>query len=162
MPTNMHLKIDTIKGESQIKGHENQIQIDSFNFSMSQQASSAFGSGSGTGRVQVRDVVLTKSICKADAALMQHCCSGKHIPEVTIYCEKAGGEATVEYVKIVLKQVIVTNHTITGAQSGDAVHVDLSLNFAEYVTTYKPQSKEGVEEGETTQGWNIAKNTAAA
>jgi type VI secretion system secreted protein Hcp len=162
MSTNMHLKIDTIKGESRIKGHADQIQILSFAFNMSQQASSAQGHGSAAGRVDVQDIVLTKPICKSDTALMQHCCSGKHIPEVTLYCEKAGGDATVEYVKIVMKQVIVTGHSVTGAEGGDTVMVQVSLNFAEYVMTYKPQSKEGVEEGSTVQGWHVSENRAAA
>lgn len=162
MATNMHLKIDSIKGESQVKGHEDQIRIDSFHFGMSQQASVTQGHGSGAGRVDVHDMTLTKHMDKSDAALMQYCCSGKHIPEVTLYCEKAGGDSTVEYVKIVMKQVMVTSHNITGSNGTDTVHVDFTLNFASYVKTYKPQSGEGTGEGDTTQGWDIAKNQAAA
>lgn len=158
----MHLLIDSIKGESQVKGHEEQIQVESFSFGMHQQASVTQGHGSGAGRVDVQDVVLTKNIDKSDAALMQYCCNGKHIPEVTIFCEKAGGDSTVEYVKIVLKQVLVTSHSITGAEGSDTVHVDVALNFASYVVTYTPQSGEGTGEGDTTQGWDVAKNQAAA
>lgn len=162
MATNMHIKIDTIKGESRIKGHEDQIQIDSFAFHMTQQASTSQGHGSTAGRVDVQDLVITKRVCKADTALMQHCCSGKHIPAITLYAEKAGGDSTVEYVKIELKQVIVTNHAISGASNGDVVHVDIALNFAEYKMTYTPQSADGVAEAETVQGWHIAENRAAA
>ncbi|WP_042777571.1 Hcp family type VI secretion system effector [Sinorhizobium fredii] len=162
MTTNMHLKIDSIPGESRKKGHEGQIEILSWAFGMDQQASVGHGHGSGAGRVSVRDVILTKYLCKADSALMQHCCNGKHIPEVTLYCEKAGGESTVEYVKIVLKQVLVTNHQVTGAVGGDAVMAEISLNFAEYVFTYKQQEKEGTAGADVTQGWNIAENQAAA
>ncbi len=161
MSTNMHMKIDSIKGESQVDGHEDEIQIDSFNFAMHQQASATHGHGSGAGRVDVRDLVMTKSICKADAALMQHCCNGKHIPQVTIIAEKAGGDSPVKYVQIVLKQVLVTNHSINGAHGSDAIHVDVSLNFASYEITYTPQSAEGVGEGETVQGWDVAKNKAS-
>jgi type VI secretion system secreted protein Hcp len=145
-----------------VDGHEDEIQIESFSFGMHQQASVTHGHGSGAGRVDVRDIVLTKNICKADAALMQHCCNGKHIPEVTIICQKAGGDTPVDYVKIVLKQVLITNHSVTGAESSDTVHVDLAVNFASYVMTYTPQSAEGTGEGDTTQGWDIAANKAAA
>lgn len=162
MSTNMHLKIDSIPGESRKKGHENQIEITSWAFGMDQQASVGHGHGSGAGRVSVRDMTLTKNICKADAALMQHCCSGKHIPEITLYCEKAGGETTVEYVKIVMKQVLVTNHTVSGALGSDVVSIDVSLNFAEYVATYTQQAADGSAGAATTQGWNVSENRAAA
>lgn len=162
MATNMHIKIDSIPGESRKKGHEGQIEITSWAFGMDQQASVGHGHGSGAGRVSVRDVVLTKNICKADAALMQHCCAGKHIPEVTLFCEKAGGDTTVEYVKIVMKQVLVTNHTVSGALGSDVVTVDVSLNFAEYVITYTQQNQDGAAGASTTQGWNVAENRAAA
>jgi type VI secretion system secreted protein Hcp len=161
MATNMHLKIASIPGESRKKGHEDQIEITSWQFGMDQQASVGHGHGSGAGRVIVRDVLLTKHICKADTALMQHCTSGKHIPEVTIFCEKAGGDTTVEYVKIVLKQVLVTNHTVSGAIHGDLVDVQLSLNFAEYTMTYKQQAADGSAGAETAQGWNVSENRAA-
>lgn len=162
MPTNMHLKIDSIKGESRKKGHEDQIEITSWAFGIDQQASVDHGKGSGAGRVSVRDIVLTKPICIADAALMQHCCSGKHIGEVTLFCEKAGGDSTVEYMKIVMRQVLVTNHSVHGASGGDVVMVDLSLNFAEYVVTYTPQGADGSAGAATTQGWNVAENHSAA
>lgn len=162
MTTNMHLKIDSIPGESRKAGHEGQIEITSWAFGMDQQASVGHGHGSGAGRVSVRDVVLTKNICKADAALMQHCCSGKHIPEITLFCEKAGGDTTVEYVKIVMKQVLVTNHTVAGAMGSDAVAVDVSLNFAEYVITYAQQAADGSAGATTTQGWNVAENRSSA
>jgi type VI secretion system secreted protein Hcp len=158
----MHLKIDAIKGESRVKGHEDEIQIDSFTFGLHQQASVTQGHGSAAGRVDVHDMVLTKHVCKADAALMQYCCSGKHIPEVTLICQKAGGDSPVDYVKFVLKQVLVTSHSVTGASGSDTVHVDFALNFASYVKTYTPQSTEGTAEGDTTQGWDVAANQAAA
>ncbi|MBY3347982.1 Hcp family type VI secretion system effector [Rhizobium laguerreae] len=156
------MKIDSIPGESRKKGHEDQIEVLSWAFGMDQQAAAGHGHGSGAGRVNVRDLHLSKYICKADSALMQHCCNGKHIPEITLYCEKAGGDSTVEYVKIVLKQVLVTSHSVTGATGGDAVSVDVSFNFAEYVVTYTQQEKEGNAGAAVTQGWNVAENQAAA
>ncbi|MBK8456311.1 MAG: type VI secretion system tube protein Hcp [Phyllobacteriaceae bacterium] len=152
------MKIDSIPGESRKKGHENQIEIISWQFGLHQEASVSHGSGSGAGRVSAQDVVLTKMICKADAALMQHCCSAKHIPEATIFCEKAGGDSRVEYVKIVLKQVIVTTHNVSGAEGGDQVSVQLSLNFAEYEITYTQQSNDGTPGASTTQGWHVAED----
>ncbi len=161
MTTNMHLKIDSIPGESRKKGHEGQIEILNWSFGMDQQASVGQGHGSGAGRVQVRDLTLSKYICKADTALMQHCCNGKHIPEITLFCEKAGGDSTVEYVKIVCKQVLVTNHSVSGSE-GDLVIASVSLNFSEYVFTYTQQEAEGNAGAAATQGWNIATNEAAA
>ncbi len=161
MPTNMHLKIDSIPGESRKKNHTDQIEILSWSFGMDQSAASGMGHGSGAGRVNVHDAVFTKYLCKADSALMKHCCNGKHIPEVTLYAEKAGGEDPVEYVKFVFKQVLVSNHTISGAEQGDQVLAQVALNFAEYVFTYKLQEAEGTSGADVTQGWNIATNESA-
>jgi len=47
MPTNMHLKIDSIPGESRKKGHDDQIELLSWSFGMDQQASVGHGHGSG-------------------------------------------------------------------------------------------------------------------
>lgn len=158
MPTNMHMKIDSIPGESRKKGHEDQIEITSFQFAMQMQSSSTHGGGSAAGRVQVNDLVLTKYMDKADAALMRHCCSGTHIDTVTISCEKAGGETTVEYLKLVLTQVLVTHHSFLGAQDGDQVSVNVALNFAKYEATYTPQMADGSAGAATTQEWNVAEN----
>ena len=157
----MHMKIDSIPGESRKKGHEAQIEIDSWTFGMSQAASVSHGGGSGAGRVQIQDMHLMKRMCKADTVLMKHCADGTHIDKVVIYCEKAGGASTVEYVRIDLTQVLVTSHQVNGAVGGDEVTVGVSLNFAKYLLVYAPQAVDGIGGGTVEHGFDVAVNEAA-
>jgi type VI secretion system secreted protein Hcp len=158
----MHMKIDSIPGESRKKGHEGQIEIDSWSFGMSQAASVSHGGGSSAGRVSFQDIHLSKRMCKADTVLMKHCANGTHIDKISIYCEKAGGDnVTVEYVRIDLTQVLVTSHQTSGADGSDQINTAVSLNFAKYLMVYTPQKTDGSPDGSVEQGYDIAENVGA-
>jgi type VI secretion system secreted protein Hcp len=158
MPGNLHLKIDSIPGESRKDGHEGQIELESISWGLRQAATAHVGHGSGRGRVDAGDLTFTKYVDKSDSGLALNCATGTHIDEATIYCEKAGGDTAVEYLKFVLKQVFVTSYECHVHSQGEAAMSQGSLSYAEYEMTCTPQSAEGTAEGQAQHSFSVAEN----
>jgi type VI secretion system secreted protein Hcp len=158
MPGNLHLKIDSIPGESRKDGHENQIELESVSWDLMQAATAHTAHGSGAGRVKAGDFTFTKFVDKSDSGLAKSCATGDHIDEATIYCEKAGGEKSVEYLKFVLKQVFVTSYGCTAHSEGEVAMSHGSLSYAEYQMTCTPQEAEGTAGAQAEHSFSVAQN----
>src|ERR1044071_3487313 len=125
MAVDMFLKLDGIKGESQDSKHKDEIHIESFSWGMSQTGAHGTGGGGGAGKVHVHDISITKFADKASAALMLHCCNGKHIPNGLITVRKAG-DKPLEYLKIKLEDILVSGVQFAG-HGGDLLSENLTL-----------------------------------
>ena len=130
MAVDMFLKLDGIKGESKDHKHKDEIHIESFSWGMNQTGAHGVGGGGGAGKVQVHDISITKFVDKSSAALMLHCCTGKHIPGGLVTVRKAG-DKPLEYLKITLKDILVSSVQEAGHGS-DLLKENLTLNFAEF------------------------------
>jgi type VI secretion system secreted protein Hcp len=157
MAVDMFLKLDGIKGEAHDSKHKDEIDIYSWSWGVSNSGSMGVGGGGGSGKVAVHDVSITKQTDKASAALFLHCASGKHIKEALITVRKAG-DKPLEYFKMTLSDIIVTNVQTSGSHGGDNLMENLSLNFAKYKIEYMEQKADGsgVPAGET--GWDVKAN----
>ena len=76
MAVDMHIKIDTIPGHSEIKGFEGQIQLESFSWNMQQSTSFGSSTGGGAGKVNMGDMTFVHNVDKATPKLMIACCTG--------------------------------------------------------------------------------------
>jgi len=153
------LEITDVKGESQIAGHEEKIDVVNWDWSMSQSGTAHLGSGSGAGRVSVQDMSVTKFVDSATHALMRACCNGKHFPKATLTVRKAGGEP-MPYLEVTMEQVMVTNVS-TGSELVQEKQVEhISLNFAKVTVDYTPQAEKGTSAAKKTMKYDIAKNVA--
>lgn len=162
MAVDIHIKIDSIDGQSEIKGLEKQIQVETFSWQMSQVTSFRASAGGGAGKVNMGDLVFTHSIDKASPKLMMACCLGTHIKDAVLTCRKAGGESPVDYLKITLKDVLVSAVAPSGANNSDTPSESVSLAFAEYSVEYQEQDNKGAKKGgPVIAGFNIQKNTKA-
>ena len=160
MALDSFLKLDGIKGESQVKGFEEQIQILAWSWGMSQSGSAQSGTGAGAGKVNVSDISFTHYVDSSTPTLMGACCSGKHFPKATLTMRKAGGDAALKYVTITLEDLLITSVS-TGGE--DLLTENVTVSFARYKFAYQPQSKQGgAGGGEITQGWDMVAGTAYA
>ena len=91
MAVSITLKFKDIKGESQIKGHEGEIDILSWSWGLTQSASAHVSTGGGSGSADVEDLHLTKYIDKASPVLMDASFKGKDLKEATLYVMKVSG-----------------------------------------------------------------------
>jgi len=159
MAIDSFLKIDDVKGESQDSAHKDEIDVLAWTWGMTQSGSMHVGGGGGSGKVSVQDINITKYVDKASPNLIKVCCSGKHFKEALLTVRKAGGSA-LEYVKIQMKEVLVSSISTGGSGGEDRLTENVSLNFAEFDFIYTPQKPDGSGDAEVKAGYNIQTNVA--
>jgi len=157
MAVDIILNIEGVTGESKIKGFEGKIDILSWNWGLTNSGDMHTGTGGGSGKVDVHDISLSKYIDKATPALIKACCTGNHFNKATLVVRKAGGDA-VEYLKIELDKVLISNINSGAGGGDDRIMEDLSLNFAKYKLTYTPQKDDGTADAPIVLGWDIEGN----
>jgi len=157
MSTDIFLKIDGVTGESRDARHQGWIQIESFSWGATQPSGMETGSGGGSGKVIYRDLTVNAFIDKATSGLMRYVSNGKHINSVQLSSCKAGGEQ-LEFFRITLKQVMVTDVIFNGASEQDLFGVAYCFRAAEVSNHYFEQTQEGSRGAEFSSGWNIKEN----
>lgn len=160
MAIDTFLKLGDLKGESQVKGFEDQIQLLSWSWGMSQSGTTHHGTGGGAGKVNVSDLTFTHYVDSATPSIISSCCAGSHIPEATLTMRKAGGNP-LDYYVIKLKDVLVSSVVTQGSAGDELIQETVGLNFASFEVTYQPQDNKGAKKGGAiTKKYDIAKNAA--
>ncbi len=160
MAVNYLLKIDGagIKGESPVDGYKDYIEISSFSWGAQQTGTSAYGGGSGGGAVTMQDFYFQMKTNKASPKLMEACANGSHLKTATLVCRKAGGKSAVEFLKVVMTDLLVSNYTCGGQEHGDEIPLDsIKLNFSKVEFTYKDQKSDGSPGTNIEGGWDLKK-----
>ncbi len=157
MAVDMFLKIEGVEGESTDKAHPKEIDLLSWSWSGSQSGSGHGMGGSGSGKVSFSDLSITKHIDKSTPTLTFHMAKGKHMPKATLVVRKAG-DKPLEYLKLVMEDVLVTSMSTGGSGGEDRLTEHLTLNFAKLEYTYAEQNKDGSKGKETPVKWDIKKN----
>lgn len=149
MAVDMFLKIDGIPGESQKKGHKDEIDVLSFSFGAAQTGSFHHGgAGGGAGKAEIQDISIMKQVDKASPMLYKFCASGKHIKNIVIFAQKAGdGDNPLTYYTIKLEDVLVSSINNQGSSGGDMITESIAFNTAKLTFDYQAQNKEGGKEG---------------
>lgn len=160
MAVDIFLKLEPIKGESMDAKHKKEIDILAWSWGMSQSGTTHQGPGGGSGKVSVNDISLTKHVDASSHDLIKHCCNGAHIDEGTIIVRKAG-KTPLEYIKIVMKEIIITSVSTGGHGSEDRLTENVTLNFAKFFYKYVSQTDKGGKGAEHDANWDIAGNVEA-
>jgi type VI secretion system secreted protein Hcp len=159
MATDIFLKIDDIKGESQDKTHKDEIEVQSWQWGLSQSGSAHTGTGGGSAKVSVQDISITKAVDRATPTLMKFCCSGKHFDKAQLTVRKAGGNKPVEYVKIKLSTVFIAGVSCHGTQGDERLSETVTLHFAKFEYEYTPQAADGSAGATIPVTWDIKANS---
>ena len=157
MAVDMFLKIDDIKGDSADAKHKGEIEVLSWSWGITQTGTTHSGTGGGAGKANVQDITFTKWMDRASPALLKYCLSGKHIKEGHLTVRKAG-EKPLEYVKITLKDAIISSIQTGGSGSDERLTETLGVNFSKVEFEYVPQKADGSGDSSTPITWNIAAN----
>jgi type VI secretion system secreted protein Hcp len=156
----LHLS-NGIKGESRDSKYANEIDVLAWNWGLSQSGTTHMGGGGGGGKVNVNDIHVTKYVDLATHDLIKRCCSGEHIADGKLIVRKSGGATPVEYLKIEMKEIMITSYSTGGSKDGlDRIQESLTLNFAKFQVFYVTQTEAGAEGPGGDAGWDIAKNEA--
>ena len=161
MAIDSFLKLGTLKGESVVKGFEDQIQLLSWGWGMTQTGTTHTASGGGAGKVDVSDLQISKHVDAASPMLALACCKGTHYDTATLTMRKAGGTA-LEYVTITLTDLIVTSYSVSEGGGGDLLTDTFTLNFSKFKYSFQPQDNKGAKKGGAIDAtYDIAKGVDA-
>ena len=151
------LKLTDVKGESKDAKHPDEIQLSSFSFGVTNSGSMSAGGGGGAGKAAFGDVQCVSQLSIASPLLMLSCANGTHHGEAVLVARKSGGDK-LEYLKVTLKDVLVSSYHSSGSGS-DIIPMDqFFLNYTSIKVEYLPQDAKGKGGGATTAGWDIKKN----
>jgi type VI secretion system secreted protein Hcp len=160
MAVDMFLDLEGIPGESHDDKFKGKIDLLAWSWGMSQSGSTHMGGGGGSGKANFNDLSCTKWVDKASPLLMQYVSNGKHIPKATLTVRKAG-EKPLDYLVYTFTDLIVSSVSTGGSGGEDRLTENLSLNFAKWELTYKPQKKDGSGDADVKAGWDIKENKTA-
>ena len=157
MAVDITLKIEGVDGESRIKAFEDQIDVIHWSWSINNSGDMHSGMGGGSGKVDVDTLNIQKYVDKSTPALMRSCCVGKHFEKAELSIRKAGGEA-VEYLKMVMKPVLITSVSSSGSGMDDRLEESITLSFAKFEVYYTPQKDDGTAETPIDFKFSIEQN----
>ncbi|GHC50458.1 type VI secretion system tube protein Hcp [Roseibacillus persicicus] len=156
----MFLKLDEgrIKGESQSKDHQDEIDILAGNWGLAQSGTTHFGNNSSYGEPSFQDLTLVKYTDLATPELIRTAITGEHMSDARLIFVTSGLKQDLPILSMYMQDVIVTKHEMGLSGGEDKPTEKVSLNFAEF--TFKTFSyEEGSPTDEPFASWNIPQNT---
>lgn len=157
MAQDIFIKIEGIEGESQDPTHKGEIEILHWDWSVSQTSNIHSGSGGGAGKCTVDDLNFEHYIDKSTPKLLQHCLTGKYIPEAVLTVRNAG-RSPLEFLCITLQEIIITQVSPVYLNTMRAPRETVSLAFSRVKMDYVLQNAEGNSAGTAAMGYDIKTN----
>lgn len=163
MAFDAYLKIDGIPGESTDANHKDWFEILSFSHMLSQRPSGSASAkgGASAERCDHHPFTIVKYLDKATPKLAEACCEGRHLKEVLLTLNRAGGSEKVEYMRFKLSEAMITSvrpgGTANGAESQPLE--EISFNYGKIEWTYTQQKRgDGTGGGKVASGWSVTEN----
>lgn len=156
--TSMFLKLDSLKGESRDKQHEDEIDVLTLGFGGINTPTGTNGStGQRTpGTVALSGLNLTKYFDRASLALFTAAVAGTHFHEAIITVRKNGSKPT-NLLVITLDNVIVSSLAEGGSSGEDRLTENVTFNFMSIYIRYWPQNSDGSQGQMMGGGWDVVK-----
>lgn len=156
------LKIDGIPGESTDDKHKDWIEISSYSHNVHQPASATASTAGGATaeRVEHSTFNVVHLLDKATPKILEACCTGKHIKEVSVELCRAGGDKQ-KYLEIKMEQVIISNASNSGSGQSETGFPSEAVNFSygKIKFTYTQQKRaDGQGGGNVVFGWDLTAN----
>lgn len=128
-----------VKGEAAAKGHEDDIEIESWRWAV--QASSAIGSGAATARRSYSGLTVVKRIDSASTALLSALTTNDEIKQAVLTMRKAG-EGQVDFFMLTLKEARITHLEHSAGDDGSARET-VTFTFRKVEVEYRRQQASG-------------------
>lgn len=139
--SDIHLKLDGIKGESTAVRHKDEIVVESWAWGVAN--SPPAGGGGGAGRATFSDLTFTHRVDRASPELWKACATGKHIRDATLTVARSGAGAQ-DYMTIKLADVVVTSAALADTAADALAPIEtVGLQFAKVEYAYRPQKADG-------------------
>ena len=160
----LEIKGPDLKGESQDDQFKESIHIDSWSWTGTNSSMHHVGAGGGAGKVMHGDLQCQKYLDKASIILFDKLNCGDHFKEAILHCRKKTGNEgkALEFLKITMKHVTVSNVSLGGHGNATAISESLSLSYEEVKFEYTEQKSDGNKGAVVQAGWNCAQNKRVA
>lgn len=142
-------KTGAVKGESDAKNHEGEIEIDSWSWGMS--SSGAMGGAGTAARTALSELRIEKRADSASTQLMSVMRSNELIKEAVLSVRKAGVNPPIDYMVITILKGRITSFDIGSKASGSPELVErLAIAFEQIDITYSAQDERGSKKAGST------------
>lgn len=159
-------EMEVYKGECNITGFEDKIEILSYSWNVSNPVQAASSNtGRTTGRPNFGELVLTKKLDLTSPRFAYSCAAAENIGTVTLYLLRQddpaseGATRNLTYMKYVLANTLVSSVSVGG--SGDIPLETVTLNYSAINWEYHAQKTELADEANIPKGWDLATNGPA-
>jgi type VI secretion system secreted protein Hcp len=138
MPSDVYLKLDGVKGETQAEGMTDNIELESWTFSASSPADLG-GKGLSAGKPSFSDFQCSFALDAASPKLLQSLTKGTHVASAVFTGRKTGGDGKpYKYIEVTMKPVFVSGFSTGGGSTGNP-SASLSLAYEEIKYEYFTQ-----------------------
>ena len=152
---------DDIKGESQIKGHEDWIELFSYSHGISMQVTSDQSNTMRTsGKPTHQEFTVTKYLDGATPKLNEYCNKGDSIGTCTVIIGRNDNGAALPIITYTLEEVVISSIEVRGGGGAKPVE-ELSLNYTKIKWEYVQQKSSTEKKGNNSTVWDLKKNQAA-
>ncbi|VVO62777.1 Protein hcp1 [Pseudomonas fluorescens] len=155
------IQLEGIKGESTDDKHKDWIEIQNYGFGASQsQSSTASSAGNlSSARVDIHNFTFTHNLDLASVKLFEYCCTGQHVPKVTVTLNRSGGDKT-KYMEYKMSDVLISSVSRGGdTQASEDVPIEcVTLAFGKLEMTYTKLGIDGKAAGNASAGWDLKAN----
>jgi type VI secretion system secreted protein Hcp len=149
------LKLDGVPGESTDASHKGEIDLLAFSWGVSNPGSAATGTGRA-GKPSFSDFNFETLTSKASPLLMLNTASGKVLASAVVTGRKNGAEGGVNFLKIVLTDVLVASYEQSASSEVPTESASLSYTKIQYsITTQTASGEPGTT---TTATWDLRSN----
>ena len=144
--TNYLLKIDTIEGESRLKGHEKWIEVENWSWGLTNTGSAGGGPGGGpgAGKTIFEDFTWTQLVDSSVIPIFLGVASGTVFPTATLDVLKStGASAPVAYFQMIFSDVVLNSLHLNGTGNGAPPSANASLDYTAVTLRYRSQKSDG-------------------
>ena len=148
------LDLPGVPGDSQVKGFEKQIELNSFQFGVSNPVQ--MGTEKVRGKATFSEFVVTKQLDKASPTLMLRTANMAAFPSARLQLTRssAAGESTI--LRYCFTNVQITS--FSQSSGGDLPSESLNLSYGTIVQSYTEQAADGKPGDAFTSGWDVIGN----
>lgn len=142
--SDIHLKLNGIKGESTSVQHKDEIDVQTWAWGVTGASPVTGGGGSvSPARASFSDLHFTHGVDRASPELWKACATGRQIRDAVLSVARPSG-GTQDYLVIKLTDVIVTSVSMTDGAGDTLVPVEsVGLAFVKVEYGYRPQNANG-------------------
>jgi type VI secretion system secreted protein Hcp len=157
--SDIHLKLDGIKGESTDARHRDEIVVEGWTWGIAHTAPPAgSGGGGAAGRPVFSDLSFTHRVDRASPLLWKACAGGSVIRDAVLSVARNAGSSP-DYLLIKLREVRVTAAALAdSAADGQAPTETVSLAFARVDYEYRAQRPNGSLDAPVSFGYDLKRN----